>query len=435
MSKFYSFDELTDSVELLEKKPPRFIMGLLYFLLIGLLGFLMWAYFGKIDIVSKGPAFVQGNSEVSVSRSQVPGIIEKIAVHSGDEVKKGDVLLQLQNKELTEKNNQSNEIVKHLESQKNMLEQLKQSILRNKNVFSNEVDPKISEEYNAYQQGYQVLQNEKDIEIKSLDSDKVVDNQDDALLGLNAEKENIQREIKNLKHETEKPNVPNEQKQVVDEKIKSLEAQFTSLEKRAEQRKVTLEEQRKKMDTILEGKKEQKQYALKQYQENTVAAVNQRIFSLEQEIFLKNQEVSGLRNQMENVVIKAQRDGIVQFPSVLQNGDLIESGQEIVSVIPKETQKKVHILLPPQEINGIKKGDKVQYSFKLKDTDKQMGKVTYISAHPTFDKDSKSYMYALEATIDTKELNELKVGIIGRAAVVTGKEPIWKFILQKLDFI
>lgn len=32
MSKIYSFDQLTDSVELLERKPPRFIAGLLCFL-------------------------------------------------------------------------------------------------------------------------------------------------------------------------------------------------------------------------------------------------------------------------------------------------------------------------------------------------------------------------------------------------------------------
>ncbi|PFP66538.1 hemolysin D, partial [Bacillus cereus] len=82
-----------------------------------------------------------------------------------------------------------------------------------------------------------------------------------------------------------------------------------------------------------------------------------------------------------------------------------------------------------------KKGDKVQYSFKLKKTDKQMGKVTYISAQPIFDKDSKDYVYELEATIDTKELYDLNTGMVGSASIVTGEEPIWKFILRKLDFI
>ncbi|OTX62079.1 HlyD family secretion protein, partial [Bacillus thuringiensis serovar guiyangiensis] len=59
----------------------------------------------------------------------------------------------------------------------------------------------------------------------------------------------------------------------------------------------------------------------------------------------------------------------------------------------------------------------------------------YLSAHPIFDKDSKAYVYELEATIDTNELNELYTGMIGRASVVIGEEPIWKFLLRKLDFI
>lgn len=62
------------------------------------------------------------------------------------------------------------------------------------------------------------------------------------------------------------------------------------------------------------------------------------------------------------------------------------------------------ILLSAQEVKGIKKGDKVQYSFKLKKTDKQLGKVTYLPAQPIFDKDSKDYVYELEAKIDIKEL-------------------------------
>lgn len=53
MSKLYSFDQLIDSKELLERKPPRFIAGLIVFLLMSLFVFLIWAYVSKIDIVSK----------------------------------------------------------------------------------------------------------------------------------------------------------------------------------------------------------------------------------------------------------------------------------------------------------------------------------------------------------------------------------------------
>jgi len=435
MNKIYSFDQLTDSVELLEKRPPRFITGLLCFLCISLLGFIIWAYIGKLDTVSKGTAMIQGKSNISVSRTQIVGVVDTVNVKSGNEVKKGDILLQLKNQELTDKQNQMDQIVQHLEKQKGMLEQLKRSIESHKPSFANDVDKKIREEYQAYDKRYQSIQNEKENEIKAIANSKTSNEQDEVLQGLIAEKENIQREIDTIEKQKTKEKIVEDQKEVTTDKIENLESQQNSVEKRIQQRKETLEHERTKVDVTKEGKQEQRKDALNQYKDESMISVNQRIQSLEQELFIKRQELDGLRHQNETAIIKAQKDGIVQFPSILQQGDLINPGQEIVSIIPKEEQKKVRILLPAQEIKGIKKGDKVQYSFKLQKTDKQVGQITYVSAYPTFDKDTKEYMYELEATIDTKDLQELHTGMIGRVSVITGEEPVWKFILRKLDFI
>ncbi|MFK4317267.1 MULTISPECIES: HlyD family efflux transporter periplasmic adaptor subunit [unclassified Bacillus (in: firmicutes)] len=432
MSKIYSFDQLTDSVELLERKPPRFIAGLICFLFLSFIGFIIWAFVGKLDIVSKGTAMIQGKSDISVSRVQVTGIVDTVFVRSGDEVKKGDALIQLKNQELMDKQNQMDQIVKHLEGQKSMLEQFKKSVQSHKSSFLDEVDKKIKEEYKAYEQGYQSLQNEKENEIKMIVDSKLVNEQDEVLQGLIAEKENIQREVKSIEKQKMKENILEEQKQLLDDKEDSFESQKNSVERRIQQREKTLESERRKVDITREGKQELKQDALNQYKENTITSINQRIQPLDQEIFVKKQELDGLRNQGETTTIKAKKDGVIQFPSIVQQGDLIDPGQEIVSIIPKEDKKKVKILLPAQEIKRIKKGDKVQYSFKLKNTDKQIGKVTYVSAYPTFDKESKSYMYELEATIDTKELQELHIGMLGKASVVIGEETIWKFISRKI---
>lgn len=435
MSKIYSFDQLTDSVELLERKPPRFIAGLLGFLFIALLGFIIWAYFGKLDIVSKGTAIIQSKSTISVSRAQVAGTVETVAVKSGDEVKKGDTLIQLKNSELVNKENQLDQIVQHLEKQKEMLEQLKQSIQSHKHAFLNEVDTKIKEEFKAYEQAYQTLQNEKENEIESITHSKIADEQDSDLQGLIAEKENIEREIQTIKKQRKREGSPEEQQQLLDDKTDSLKSQQTSVEKQIQQRKKTLEGDRKKIDVTKDRKQKEKQNALNQYRENMVISVNQRIQSLEQEIFMKKQEITALHDQNQTTTMKAQKDGIVQFPSIIQQGDLVDPGQEMVSIIPKEEEKKVKILLPAEEIKDIKKGDKVQYSFKLKKNDKQIGKVTYISANPIFDKDTKTYMYELEATINTKELSELHIGMVGSSSVVIDEEPIWRVLLRKLDFI
>lgn len=212
MSRIYSFDQLTDSVELLEIKPPRFITGLLVFLLISLLTFAIWAYIGKVDIVSKGTAMIQGKSDASVSRTQIVGVVDKVAVKSGDEVKKGDTLLELKNRELTDKQNQVDQVVKHLEKQKEMLVQLKTSIQSHSPSFSDKVDIKIREEYKAYEQGYQALQNEKEHEVTAVENSKMSNEQDEVLQGLLVEKENIQNEIKLIKKQKTRDNTSEKQK-------------------------------------------------------------------------------------------------------------------------------------------------------------------------------------------------------------------------------
>lgn len=135
------------------------------------------------------------------------------------------------------------------------------------------------------------------------------------------------------------------------------------------------------------------------------------------------------------MTIRSSKEGIVQLSSPLQKGDLMEVGQEIASIIPKESDKKIKILLLADSRKNIKVGNKVNYSFNIDSGNKLGGVIKYISAQPIFNKDMKSYVYEVDATVNTDKLDYLNVGIVGKASVVIGEEPIWKFIFKKLDFL
>lgn len=433
MSKIYSFDQITDSVELLEKKPPRFIAILLSFLGCMIIGCIIWAWVGTMDIVNKGTAIIQESDSANIIRLPIGGTVETICVKNGEEVKQGDTLLQLKNIELDSKQQQLEQVIQQKNEQKNMLEEFKKSIQIHKPSFSKQIDVKIKEEYKAYDQGYQALQVEKENEIQIVSDSKVSNEQDDRLQGLLAQKENVQREIDTSQKQVEQSNIGEEQKQIEQEKRATLESQKTIVEKQIKQRTETLESDQKKIENMKKGKEQQKQHALEQYKESAIVAVNQRIQTVEQETMMQKNELIAIQKQKERLEIKAPKGGIIQFEKQVEQGELIDVGQEMLSIVSKENKKKVKLFLSPDEMNGIKKGNQVQYRFQLKSTDKQKGTITYIAKQPIFDKSTKMYVYELEATIENKQVAELQTGMIGKVSVVTGTEPIWKFFLKKLN--
>lgn len=232
MNRIYAFEELTDSVELLNKKPPRFIKWFLIFLFCSLAISLFWICTGETNIVINGTALIKNKSETSKIRSQNDGMIEDIVITNGDFVKKGDLLLKFRS------------------------------------------------------------------------------------------------------------------------------------------------------------------------------------------------------NKSEEIEIKAKTDGIVQFFDTIQVGDIFKTGQEILTIVPKDSVKNVQLTLLAKDVRGIKLGDKVNYSFNLDTTSEHFGTVTYIAAQPIFDKDLKEYVYILEGTLDFKEAQELPIGIRGEASIIKGSKPIWKSLLK-----
>ncbi|MGA4590177.1 hemolysin D, partial [Bacillus bombysepticus] len=101
------------------------------------------------------------------------------------------------------------------------------------------------------------------------------------------------------------------------------------------------------------------------------------------------------------------------------------------SIVPKNLEKRARIILSPQDRKNIKKGDKIIYSFNTERIDKYIGEIVYIAAEPVYNKEFKSYMYELEATIDSNN-DELYAGMMGQGSVLIGSEPIWKFLLKKM---
>ncbi len=92
--RIISFDELTDSREILEANPPRMMAYFIYLVLLMFLTALGWMLFGTIEVVVKASGVVRPEENISIVRNSTSGKIKEIRFPYGGEVKKGDLLFK-----------------------------------------------------------------------------------------------------------------------------------------------------------------------------------------------------------------------------------------------------------------------------------------------------------------------------------------------------
>ena len=88
-------DHITKDVVLSEATPPRFVASFIYLVLLALVGFLIWASFSQLNITAVGQGAVLPSSPVQHIQHPEGGRIVGVHVEEGQTVKKGDLLVTL----------------------------------------------------------------------------------------------------------------------------------------------------------------------------------------------------------------------------------------------------------------------------------------------------------------------------------------------------
>lgn len=133
--------DMSDSREVYQSKPRPFIWIFTYILLILIGTAILWASFGKIEIVVKASGQVRPEAGISTVRNLYGGVIREINYEQGTTVKKGDLLYSIEHDTLAlEKEN----LARQLEELKDELDNLygyRESILTETNVFDETIEP------------------------------------------------------------------------------------------------------------------------------------------------------------------------------------------------------------------------------------------------------------------------------------------------------
>ncbi|BCZ44264.1 hypothetical protein psyc5s11_03310 [Clostridium gelidum] len=154
--------------------------------------------------------------------------------------------------------------------------------------------------------------------------------------------------------------------------------------------------------------------------------------------------IETLQFNIDKSTVKATIDGVVNVKNDISKGQLVQIGQEILSVIPQDnSQYKVQLYVSNKDITGMKIGEKIKYHFEAlpyKEYGELTGTLTDIAEDATVDTQTGISYYLVKSEIENKPLfsykgekGELKMGMTCEAQVITKQKKILYYLLEKIN--
>lgn len=478
--KIIDINELTDSRELLEKAPPKFIIGFIYIFLAILFALILWAHFGEKEVVVKAQGVVQA-VDANRIKTSIGGQISRIHVEEGDYVEVGDPLVSIDETSLEKEHESIEEKISTTNQEIELLEKYENSINKNTNLFS-----KTKEQEKEYYYKYANYQNQLKENNNTSSQEQIraegfrtsLDNYKKEKSSLEEQKQKLEQENKSLAARNNELISSNTSLQEQIDVIKS-DGKLTEKEKNAQileqeneitnnkniisENEMKISENKQLIEGLNNEIKLQKsniqndeqsikisEKTLQNYGTNASSYKNNELIQIQtQKKQLQEQlkeytfQLENTKLQLENYTIKAEMDGQVHFITPINENELIQAGTDIVKINSgKDERLIVQLLIPSTEIANIKQGQEIKlhsYSLPYREYGFIQGKIKELDIDSTTIQDSDSY-YMAKATLNKTSLQNsegekanLKTGMSMEGKIIVDQKSYLQLFLEKLD--
>ncbi len=415
---------------------PYRLVKLTLLVLIFTLGiFVLWAALAPIDQGAPANGLVTVANYRKVIQHQYGGTIKEILVREGEEVKKGQPLIILEDTELKAQFAQVKAeyvsalaVYARLQAERYFLPriiypsevlemkdvpEIKKVIQVQEEVFKArraklEVDKKIiSESVSGFREYSKNLETQKNYYQKQL---AIVESQIESLSSLSEEGYYPRNRLLELKRQAE-----------------ALRAEIAETQANKARAEASVKEYMMRLSAV------EREY-LKEV-ESELAEVEKKLLALK-ETYL------AIKDKLEKTEIKAPEDGIVMNLRIHTVGGVIRPAEPILEIVPKNSELIVEAKLSPAHVEEVKVGQPVDLRFIALDPKKTpvlTGKLLYISPD-VFYEDTQGMRipyYLLRIEIEKNSLEELKKlnkeivpGMPVQAVVKTGKTTFLSYLLK-----
>lgn len=367
-------------------KKTHFAGTLLYVLVLFFVCMAVWAHFAIIDEMTTGEGKVVPSSQVKKIQSLEAGIVTEVLVSQGERVKKGQVLLKLDD----------TRFAATYREQKQRYAALLAQAARLKAEIAGQDHIEYPEEVAVA--GEKIIEEENKL--------------------FKQRKANIKHAIDTLKHNFELA-----QKEVDITAPLVKEGVISRIELLRLQRQVN----------DIKGELEEKGEIFKEEAQTELNKINGELASLSETLVSE-------KDRMLRTTIYSPVNGLVKDIHVSTIGQIVQSGRDIMEIVPIEDSLMVEARVRPSDIGFIHPGQSAMvkitaYDFSIYGGLK--GKVAYISPDTIIDDKGETFFEILVKTnrnylgSKAKPL-PISSGMTATVHVLTGKKSILKYILKPL---
>ncbi|CCW31582.1 Alkaline protease secretion protein AprE [Xenorhabdus nematophila F1] len=426
-------DAPKEASELLPLDANRYLRTGWLIIGIGILGFLIWAAFAPLDkgVASSGTVVVDGNRKTV--QSPANGIIRQIQVKEGQQVKAGQVLVQLSQVQVNAQiDSFKQQLYTTLATEARLLAEQQgiDDIVFPSALLNQQSEPRINDTLALQKQLFASRR-------EMLRSD---------LAGMRQAEEGLNFQIKGLRE----ARVSKQQQQ------SSLKEQIANLRPLTEEgyfpRNRYLELLRSQSELSgslaeMTGRMGQ----LEKQQQETQQRVIQRQADYQREVRTQLADVQVLANELRNKLEAAQFDlshtsiiapveGSVVGLTVFTQGGVVASGEKLMEILPAQSALEVEARLMVHLIDKIAVGQDVDLmftAFNQSRTPKVTGKVTVVSADRLVDGITREPYYQMRLRVAPEGMEKLaglniKPGMPVEVFVKTGSRSLLSYLFKPL---
>ncbi|GAX39892.1 HlyD family secretion protein [Tolypothrix sp. NIES-4075] len=455
--------------ELLDALPRVWTRGVLYVLVGFAVIALPWASISKVDETGSAKGRIEPKGATQKLDSQAGGSVKAVRVKEGDTVTAGQVLLELESDILQTEMQQAQEKLSGLQNQRVQLDVLKKQLqltlgvqeqqnqsqalekMSQVNQAKQNLDAKRST-YNLQKLEKQALVNQAQQQISTTEND-----QKSAQARLDIDSRQVQRfsqlvndgavsanQVDQLKKEEQESKRLYERAQSdikqatlrLQEEQNRYQATISQLESDIKQAKLRLQEEQNSYQSLLQNG----QLALLRNQQQ-LKDLDTQIGALQSQIAQAGSQITSLKLQMQQRVVRSPIDGVIFELPTTKAGAVIQPGQRIAQIAPKNSGFVLKANMPIQDSGFLKVGMLVKVKFDaypFQEYGVSQGKVTWISP------DSKASVtpqgtienFELEIALDKQYVQngekriQLSAGQTANAEVIIRQRRVIDFVLD-----